>query len=240
MPVLGICTLVGVLAGLWIPLPASLEYLPLLLLSGGSLVWWLIGTGPFAVVLTFFLATFHSYLYLEESLPGYLVRQDILVRGTVIDFPRTSEHSTRFLFRTSSAAREQGLPGLIQLTSYDSALEFRPGAGWQLLTRLKGPRGLANPGQPDRAVRLLSGRVHATGYVRNSQLNKPLDFRATATWLLRIRAALATKIADSVAAHVSLPLLLGITVGVRNLLDESHWETLRRTGTSHLMAISGL
>ncbi|HJP03657.1 MAG TPA: DNA internalization-related competence protein ComEC/Rec2 [Gammaproteobacteria bacterium] len=240
MPVLGICTLVGVLAGLWIPLPVPIECLPFFLLFGGSLAWWLGGNFPLLAVLGFLLAAFHSQSYLQESLPASLVREDILVRGTVIDFPRITGSSTSFLFRVSSAGRERGLPGRILLTSYDRALEFRPGSRWQLLTRLKQPHGLVNPGQRDRAVMLFREQVHATGYVRESPLNGPLDARDWDSWLLRVRAALAGKIADSLESHESLPLLLGITVGVRNLLGKSHWETLRRTGTSHLMAISGL
>ncbi|MDP6151558.1 MAG: hypothetical protein QGH46_10075, partial [Gammaproteobacteria bacterium] len=99
MPVLGICTLVGVLAGLWIPLPVPIECLPFFLLFGGSLAWWLGGNFPLLAVLGFLLAAFHSQSYLQESLPAPLVREDILVRGTVIDFPRITGSSTSFLFR---------------------------------------------------------------------------------------------------------------------------------------------
>src|SRR5690606_22353589 len=36
------------------------------------------------------------------------------------------------------------------------------------------------------------------------------------------------------------PLLEALTIGVRDGLDDEHWTVMRRTGTSHLMAISGL
>src|SRR5690606_32170806 len=37
-----------------------------------------------------------------------------------------------------------------------------------------------------------------------------------------------------------LPLVQGLTVGVRDDMQASQWDTLRQTGTSHLLAISGL
>jgi competence protein ComEC len=97
-----------------------------------------------------------------------------------------------------------------------------------------------NPGGFDYEKWLFTERILATGYIRKSeQLNKRLD---EAPWwsINHWRQLIHEKIQDNVINKSSAAVLSALTVAVRNSLDDQQWQLLRQTGTSHLVAISGL
>jgi competence protein ComEC len=85
----------------------------------------------------------------------------------------------------------------------------------------------------------------AAGYVRAAVFNQRLIGQQSAKpWSIRLlehRAAVADAIARALPpSSKGLPLLLALAVGARHQLVDSDWRVLRHTGTSHLLAISGL
>jgi competence protein ComEC len=239
MPALGIYALVGVLAGLWIRTPAPALVVTVLVVAAAA-IWWLAGAAPALAVGAFAIASFHCHWYLDSLLPEQLNNQNVLIQGRVANFPSRGPDAIRFLFRTTPESRLEGLPELLRLTLYQP--EFTPLAGekWRLLVRLKRPQGLTNPGIRDQSLDLMRLNVHATGYVRSSALNRRLDAQTIGSVGLTLRALLASRLEAAAETLPGYSFLAGITLGIRNQLTEADWELLRRTGTSHLLAISGL
>src|SRR5690606_190931 len=75
----------------------------------------------------------------------------------------------------------------------------------------------------------------ATGYVRNAE---PLRQRSGARGVDAWRDDMAGRIADAVP-QASSRYIRALAIGDTRALDEVDWETLRATGLTHLIAISG-
>ena len=103
--------------------------------------------------------------------------------------------------------------------------------------RLKRPHGYANPGGFDYERWLFQQNLVARGYVRESAGN--LLVASGALSADRIRDRLRAEIRAS-GEESSAAVYLALLVGDRSLLDDARWMLFRQTGTSHLVAISGL
>ncbi len=114
----------------------------------------------------------------------------------------------------------------------------RIGQTWQLELRLRRPRGNSNPGVFDYEAWLFRQQIHATGYVVPGKRNRLLTDRS-ASPLDRLRARFVRDAADA-AESPQAAVLAAIGVGARHRVTQEQWDRFASTGTSHLMAISGL
>lgn len=174
----------------------------------------------------------------EAQHPAALAGQDVVVTGRICDFARRDAEATRFVLEVEAPATGQA--ARLHLNWYAPAPAIVPGERWQLLVRLRPPRGLRNPGAFDFEQWLYTRRIGASGYVRHSALNRPLPAGAATCTVGRLRGALARRIGQALDGHPATPFVLGVVVGATQGLQEEDWELLRRTGTTHLLAISGL
>jgi competence protein ComEC len=231
--------------------------LPATAWTGLALLAWCLRGGPAAiVVLAGGWTLVRADWVLERHLPEMLAGRDVMVSGTICDFPRTDREATRLvLVVESSSADPTGhpselarpltgnglLPGpeRVHLSWYDDAPALRPGERWQLRVRLRTPRGLRNPGGFDFEQWLFVRGIGATGYVRRSPLNVRLPARGDCA-IGALRSRLAARVETALGAHPAAGHVLGVAVGATHRLGEADWELLRRTGTTHLLAISGL
>ena len=131
------------------------------------------------------------------------------------------------------------VPPRVMLSWYQPLRVPRIGETWEFEVRLRRPRGSSNPGAFDVETWLFREGYHATGYIVDGKRNRllwsggasPIDaFRSR--FVARARAAAGSPDAAAVIAAVG--------VGTRHLLSREQWERFAATGTSHLMAISGL
>lgn len=234
--------LAGVLALQFIPeLPPWYSY-PAVLAAVCSLRWrvaWL----PALWVLGFFWAAFHAQMALLPLLDSTLEGQTVLVEGTVVALPeRVSNQSLRFLFQadTLNAGNHwQDFDGRIRLSWYRTRQRPQLGDRWQLAVRLKRPHGYANPGGFDYERWLFQQRIRATGYVRKDERNRHLDGQSLSL-VAGIRNNIATRYQAMGSTSPGLALIRALTIGDRSAIDPGQWDILRATGTSHLIAISGL
>ncbi len=155
----------------------------------------------------------------------------------------------------------QKMPRKIRLSWYYGR-PVHAGEKWQLQVRLKPPRGFINPGGFDYEAWLFQHGIDATGYVRKSALNQvqyqqqrdapqALSVAALMIPINKIRQSLSQKI-DAIAAKTlvnnqpvseqasSFALIKALAIGDKSSISNQQWQVLRNTGTSHLMAISGL
>ncbi len=172
---------------------------------------------------------------LETRLGEALSGQDVTVTGRIADFPRQGQARSSFLFEVDKAPA--GVPRRLQLSWYGVPRALAPGERLALEVRLRPPRGLANPGGSDQAGRLFRAGTGATGYVRRELApGRPPVTRD----LLALRATLAARLTEALGEGREVGVLLAVGLGTRHLLAAEDREILARTGTSHLMAISGL
>jgi len=216
-----------------------LEFLPLALALGLLKPRW-----RFLAMLAAGLlwALFRAALVMSGSLPPALEGQDLTLQGTIASIPQRFERGVRFeldVDRLKGAGRPWSGPRRVRLSWYDSPPALAVGERWSLTVRLKRPHGYSNPGGFDYERWLFQRGIRATGYVRNRAANHRLA-AARGFELARLREHLGERIDQVLAGHEHAGIVKALAVGLRHGLSQADWEVLRATGTSHLMAISGL
>ncbi len=151
----------------------------------------------------------------------------------VIDFTVINGQLARMLVAPEP---DSGLPPRIRLSGYDLTRVPQLGEHWQFLASLRRPRGSRNPGGFDYAGWLHRNSIGATGYVRTAT---PLDSVALSR-SAQLRRAAAARISAVLPADDASAALLAISIGARQQISRAAWQRYAETGTSHLMAISGL
>ncbi|XOV88756.1 MAG: DNA internalization-related competence protein ComEC/Rec2 [Pseudomonadota bacterium] len=180
---------------------------------------------------------------LAERLPASLAGQDLALTGTIVALPRHDAGVVRFLFERESIDAWPGRT-LITLSWYARGEEvlpdLRPGQRWQLTARLNRPRGSVNPGLFDYEGWMLARQISATGYVR--MVPAPV-LENTGSWRAlhhQLRLWFRDRILAVLPESRLHGLILALTLGESNAIGAGFWNTLSRTGTNHLLIISGL
>lgn len=169
---------------------------------------------------------------LEDRLPLAALGQDFALAGFVDGFPVAAPGQATFSFAVAEP-RPPGVPRRVRLTWYDPPPRLAAGAALSVVARLRPPRGLRNPGGFDYERWLLVNGFGAAGYVRSGEVAD-----ARLPWL-GFRAKLAERLAAGSPNADSAALLTALAIGERHLFTDTHWADFRRTGTSHLVAVSG-
>ena len=172
---------------------------------------------------------------LEQRLDAGSSGRVVSLRGVVADFPVRREQGVRFDFR----AEESKLPPLVRLTWYEPGFIPEAGQRLHLKARLRAPRGFANPGLFDYEGWLLHNGIGATGYVVAAEA-LTTGTAGAAEWLIVLRNKLAKNIEDLLPEDEARAVIFALALGARHEMDPQMWEQFARTGTSHLVAISGL
>lgn len=184
-------------------------------------------------------ANWRAHARLAEALPPALVWQDITIEGTVQGFPDINDQRTRFDFKIDKidSNRPIALPLLARLSDYhrgDAPTPFiAAGNRLRFTARLRPPTSTVNPYGFDYAGYLLSRNIRLVGYIRDPDNAQLLD---TATHHPRRR--LYERIGDSGTAQHAL--IAALVIGDRSRISDEQWQVLRRTGTAHLVSVSGV
>jgi len=194
-------------------------------------------------------ATFRAGLVLDRALPDALEGVDLLIEGRIADLPVVQERGTRLVFDVEDARHDGvpvAIPHRVQLSLYGHAPSFHVGDRWQLTVRLRRPHGFQNPGGFDYEAHLFQQRIRATGYIREKPAAKHLAALADEPgWLMsyrlnRYRQVLSEHFRVLLDDHPFTGMVTAFANGDDDALRDEHWEILTRTGTSHLVAISGM
>jgi competence protein ComEC len=108
---------------------------------------------------------------------------------------------------------------------------------WEFELRLRRPRGTSNPGVFSRENWMFRQGLQASGYVVSGPRNRLIE-----TGSLSPIESYRREFVDHAVSNgeQSAPVLAAIGVGARHLISREQWDRFAKTGTSHLMAISGL
>lgn len=253
MPLSAVSVIVGLL------LPLALPVLP----AGPALLWRLLAVGLFACSWPRKLQPVMRHLGMVAAgsawtlaaaisheatkLPVALDRCSWQLEGTVVDLPVRAGNKIQFYFVPTSA-KHLGCPvataqppawtpvgtGKLRLSLYNANEMFTPGNRLRLDARLRVTRGAANPIGFDYEAWVAREHVIATGYVQKTHRVIPESQGIDAArhkfgaWL----AGLAP------LRHVGQ--MRALLVADQRGLSVADWQTLRRTGTVHLLVVSGL
>jgi competence protein ComEC len=240
MPVLAVYALAGAGVGLWLPIFETASFWPLATILIMPVVWWIFGSGALIALAALTLSSLQCHWYQDLVLPDSLTQTDIAIRGVVADFPRAEDDSVAFTLRLLPDDLVSRFPETVQLRIYTADLQPQAGELWDFLVRLKRPAGPINWAGFDREAWALRNHIHANGYVRESPLNRRIDARGPGSLTLRLRDIVRQRIEKALAGHPMSPLVQGITIAATQSIDADTWQILRDSGTSHLVAISGL
>jgi competence protein ComEC len=192
---------------------------------------------------------YSGHQFLNDQLVDDLVARDIFVEGKIIDLPEEDSRRQTFTLLVSNAYDQtynsdtqtptsfERFPKKIHLSSFGD-LRVKPGECWRLLVKLKKPRGFVNPGGFDYQVSLLRRGIGAQGYLRSSLNNKKLKQQPGFSMdVLRYQLQQWLVHRNDITEKGIMTALL---VGDTSLVDKPHWNIMQKTGTNHLIAISGL
>ena len=161
-------------------------------------------------------------------------RAEVTVR--IDSFPEADDLALRF---TARPVGRPDLPSRLRLTWYLPVATPAFGETWRLTIRLRVPHGYANPDGFDYEGWLFRDGIGATGYVEPEHHNYRIH-GSDVSRLDRIRRHVDGRLARLIGNDERAAVLSAVVVGARHRISREQWERFARTGTSHLMAVSGL
>lgn len=152
----------------------------------------------------------------------------------IIDLPKYDVDQWQF---QAIILKSKAFPELtgrkIKLSWYRTKQKISPGDVWQFQLKLRVPNGVQNPGGFDSEQRALQLNWVAQGYIKNQA--EYLNFHHS---IDRFRNQLSNQIARSLPAEKAR-FVQALGLGDTRYISDNDWEILRRTGITHLIAISG-
>ncbi len=170
----------------------------------------------------------------DARLDAQYAGDSMLTRVRIADFPRQRDATVSM---TVEPVNDMRLPARSRVTWLDPPRIPKIGEQWQLELRLRRPRGNSNPGVFSLENWMFRENLQASGYVVAGKRNRLLEPAE-----LSVLPGARQRFVDHVETHggKSAPVLAAIGVGARHLISREQWQRYAKTGTSHLMAISGL
>ncbi len=191
----------------------------------------------------FFWAALRADILLQDALPAELEGKDLWVEGYIADLPKQAERGVNFTFDVARAFLNDEsvvVPHKIQLNLFAFNMALRVGDHWGFLVRLKRPHGFQNPGGFDYEGYLFRERIRATGYLRKNKLPVLLASNYASYPIGRLRQYLGERIHNTLPENNFIGVLTAFVNGDEAGIGDNQWEILQRTGTAHLVAISGM
>lgn len=207
-----------------------------------------------------YLGGLYAALYgewrLAQLLPEQLEKRDLPLNMEVVSLPEW--HSAnggyyRFDARLlagqcySEAHCPPGRP-LFRLNWYRDSPPIA-GSHWLVHLRLRQPRGYASPGAFDYGRWLFARGYSGLGYVRNEPAPQPIylnpapgkeGMTAQSAGEPSLRQRLMLSLREVLAPYAQQGVMRALLFADREDLTPQQWQVFSATGTSHLMAISGM
>jgi competence protein ComEC len=187
---------------------------------------------------------------LSDALPAEWETKPIQIVGVVSSLPQSLENGTRFEMDVEKILTPHAVvPHKISLSQYknqsspnDGLISFHAGERWRLNIKLKRPHTAMNPNGFDFEVWALERNIRATGSIKqgfgNQRLNR-MVYRPH--YLLEsARESIYKRIKSVLGDKPYTGILQALVIGDESGISQESWQVFLRTGTNHLMSISGL
>ncbi|MBW1891007.1 MAG: DNA internalization-related competence protein ComEC/Rec2 [Deltaproteobacteria bacterium] len=247
----------GVLAGT--TFPGHLWTAFLLAFTNIILVGICVKRGKPAVILPLVLFFILGYLsiqpwvwprFSDNHLTRYTDGKVYRLTGIIDEIPRVSDRRTRFILRAQALDVNGSLrpaTGRIRISVTGNPGLLQKGDEIVLDTKIRPVHNFNNPGGFDYQRYMSFKKIWVTGYARAGKIEipKPDPPHRNATLLQRLRRSISDKIdglpfAETDTSTPVKRVMKALLIGDRNALTPQIREIFNRSGTSHLLAISGL
>lgn len=199
-----------------------------------ALLYWPRATLPAALVLGAAFAALAADHALSRRLPADLSAQSGEVVAVITGLPERDGRNWHFEARVRASTDFPMLrAGKIKLSWYRTDAQLKPGDIWRLQVKLRTPNGVRNPGGYDAEKRALERNWLAQGYVRQQATRL-----GSASGIDGLRNHLSTSMAHRLGERQAR-FVQSLAIGDTRQLSDDDWEALRKTGITHLIAISG-
>lgn len=196
--------------------------------------------GAFLLALCWTLVNFQ--LRLADRLEAGLGGQVMTVCGAISSVPQLYQDYVSFRFepRPETPAGQPGdrLPRTLLVRWYEEWPAVSAGEAWCLDLLVKPPWGPVNFQGPDRERWLFAEGIGAVASVRDGTLMAPAG--ANGQRLSMLRESLRGQIREEVTDARQAGIVAALAVADRSGISRADRQLLALTGTSHLLAISGL
>ncbi len=193
------------------------------------------GVAALALLGFVYASAIGAWRYADRLNPA-LEGEEVELSGHIDGLPVRESRSVRFDFVPLPG--DQPLPRRLRLSWYDGETKPAPGACLTLVVRFKRPRGVANPAGFDFERHALVQGIGATGYVVRAL--EPAAGCGQRLDIDRTRDAIAADIDAAIEPGRVRATLKGLAIGDTREISDADWDLFRATGTTHLIAISGL
>jgi competence protein ComEC len=191
---------------------------------------------PGFVILGFILFMQAGQDIVDDRLDRQFAGESLLTRVRIVDFPKMTGNSVVMLVEPLDDHR---LPPRSRVSWFEPPLVPSIGDVWQFELRLKRPRANSNPGVFDLEAWMFRQKIHATGYVVSGKRNRRLQ-TGTESAINAFRGRFVARAARATDSPEVSAVLAAVAVGARHQISRRQWSNYALSGTSHLMAISGL
>lgn len=214
-----------------------------------------------------FAVSVKAQLRSDQPVDAWAPRECASLEGIVKDLPSAKQNgkrskigfildSERFLYpwtdceNTSAglpladSLRIQKVSGAVQVYLVNPSTIPEPGDRVRIFGAFQRPRNPLNPGEMDYAAYLAARHIYATFSGIGPASLRILEPDALLGWdarVQRIRGILAQRL-DRTFGNDDLhaELLKALLLGLRSQFPQELWQMMMRTGTSHIISISGL
>ncbi len=174
----------------------------------------------------------------QFSLQAMEEQREVLISGRVADLPERTQYGQRFSVELDSFDKQSfqtwQRPRIL-LSCYRDNCLVQAGERWRWIAKLKRPHGLVNFFGFDYEQYLFAHHVRATGSIVDDARNQRLQTnKGLAYW----RQSLFQSLQNTSLHHANI--IAGLSLGADDDIPREIWDDLRRTGTTHLIAISGM
>jgi len=214
----------------------------------------------FAVLFGSIWAAIFATIRLNDELPREWEQKNIDIVGVVASLPEVTERGERFkVYVEKVLTKDAVVPKHISLNFYPNArsataentptksnffhaARFKVGQRWQLTVRLKRPHSTYNPHGFDFEASALTENIRATGAIKSkSNLKKLSNFVWQPSYIVEnLRERIGNRISQVLVDKPYAGVIRALVVGDDSQISRDNWNVYLRTGTVHLMSISGL
>jgi competence protein ComEC len=183
-------------------------------------------------------ALLRAHLIASWELPKTEELHDLVVVGNIASLPQETERDVSFILATKSI-NSKSVATKLKLSWYGAHPQLVAGDQCQLHVRLKRPHAIFNPGGVDLEKQWFEKGIRAIGYVVANPENKLIT---TSNYypVLQLRQRLQQQIMSAQLKQKLSGVVTALVIGDESQITRAEWQTMQQTGTSYLVAISGL
>ncbi len=194
-----------------------------------------------AFIFGFFWMWLHAKSVIDQWIPPTIEGKTIEVIGVIDSISNLEKELSSFDFDIQTVVSPVTWlnPGRIRIR-WALPPNLQAGDQWQFSIRLKRPRAYSNPGSFDLEKKFFQKNIVGEGTVVESLPYKKLR---SATWnhlIDQFRFWLKNKLNLSLKDHAFSGIIYALVIGMQENIPLQQWEVFRKTGTAHLVAVSGL